>query len=78
MKLEDLAETNDVNVLTELCDDRIMRSLDMHPPIQTKIITTRQTNPWFTENVRSLKKAVRRRERSGINTKLMMPGLPIR
>ena len=40
------------------------RSLDVHAPTQTKIITTRQTNPWFTENVRSLKKAVRRKEKT--------------
>ena len=54
-------ERNDV--LTKLCDDRMRRSLDIHAPIQTKIITTRQTNPWFTENARSLKKAVRGREK---------------
>ena len=63
MKLEDLAEINDVNVLTELCDDRMKRSLEIHAPTQTKIITTRNTNPWFTEGVRSLKKAVRRQEK---------------
>ena len=63
MKLEDLAEINDVNVLTELCDDWMKRSLEIHAPTQTKIITTRHTNPWFTEGVRSLKKAVRRQER---------------
>ena len=64
MKLEDLAEINDVNVLTKLCDDWMKRSLDIHAPTQTKIITTRQTNPWFTENVRSLKKVVRRKEKT--------------
>ena len=64
MKLEDLAEINDVNVLTELCDDWMKRFLDIHAPTQTKIITTRQTNPWSTERVRSLKKAVRRKEKT--------------
>ena len=63
MKLEDLAEINDVNVLTKLCDGRMRKSLDIHAPIQTKSITIRQTNSWFMENVRSLKKAVRRREK---------------
>ena len=63
MELEDLAEINDVNVLTELCDDQMKRSLEIHAPSQTKIITTRHTNPWFTEGVRSLKKAVRRQEK---------------
>ena len=63
-KLEDLAEINDFNVATELCDDRMRRSLDTHAPTQTKIITSRQTNPWFTENVRSLKKAARRKEKT--------------
>ena len=64
MKLEDLAEINDVNVLTELCDDWMKRSLDIHAPTQTRIITTRHTNPWFTESVRSLKKEVRRKEKT--------------
>ena len=63
MKLEELAEINDVNVLTELCDDRMKRSLDIHAPTQTKIITTRQTNPWFTEDVRIHKKEARRKEK---------------
>ena len=30
MKLEYLAEINDVNVLTKLCDDRMTKSLDIH------------------------------------------------
>ena len=64
MKLEDLAEINDVNVLSKLCDDRMRKALDIHAPIQTMIITTRQTNPWLTENVRSLKKEVRRKEKT--------------
>ena len=63
MRLEDLAEINDVNVLAKLCDERMRKSLDTHAPIQTKSIMIRQTNPWFTEKVRSLKKAVRRREK---------------
>ena len=63
MKLEDLADIDDVNVLTELCDNWMKRSLEIHVPIQTKTITIRQTNPWFTEGVRSLKKAVRRQEK---------------
>ena len=36
MKLENLAEIDDVNVLTELCDDWMKRSLDIHAPTQTK------------------------------------------
>ena len=63
MKLGDLAEIDDVNVLTELCDNQMKKSLEIHAPSQTKIITTRHTNPWFMEGVRSLKKAVRRQEK---------------
>ena len=63
MKLEALAEINDVYVLTELCDDWMKKSLEIHAPSQTKIITTRHTNPWFAEGVRSLKRAVRRQEK---------------
>ena len=63
MKLEDLAYIDDVNILTELCDNCMKRSLEIHAPIQTKAITIRQTNPWFMKGVRSLKKAVRRQEK---------------
>ena len=63
MKLEDLAEINDVNVMTKLCEYRMRESLDIHAAMQTKSIMIRQTNPCFMENVRSLKKAVRRREK---------------
>ena len=63
MKLEYLAEINDVNVLTKLCDDRMRKSLNIHAPIQTKSIMIRHSNPSFTENVRSLKKAARRSEK---------------
>ena len=63
MKLEDLADIDDVNVLTELCDNQMKKSLEIHAPLQTKIITIRHTNPWFTEGVRSLKKAVRIQEK---------------
>ena len=63
MKLEDLADIDELNALTELCDNRMKRSLEIHAPVQTKTITIRQTNPWFTEGVRSLKKAVRRQEK---------------
>ena len=74
MKLEDLADIDDVNVLTELCDNWMKRSLEIHTPEQTKTITIRHTDPWFTEGVRSLKKAVRRQEKIWQNTKLMTPG----
>ena len=63
MKLEDLADIDDVNVLTELCDKWMKKSLEIHAPLQTKIITIRHTNPWFMEGVISLKKAVRRQEK---------------
>ena len=42
MKLEDLAEINDVNVLNKLCDERMRESLDIHAPMQTKSIMSRQ------------------------------------
>ena len=43
-------------------DKALINALNIHAPLQTKQITTHRTVPWFTDDVRELKKSMRRRE----------------
>ena len=51
-----------------ILDERVMdfdkaprNALNIHAPLKTKQITTHRTVPWFTDDVRELKKSMRRR-----------------
>ena len=46
----------------EISINALTGSLDVVAPVQTKQITIRRTVPWYTDDVRDLKKFMRRRE----------------
>ena len=44
-------------------ENTLRKALDKHAPLQTKSVMNRQRAPWFTEEVREMKKQIRCREK---------------
>ena len=52
-----------IDELVLVLEVELDRVLDLHAPSRTKYIMLRQSRPWFTEEIRTQKKTVRRREK---------------
>ena len=63
LKLQDLNSIQQPDELVNAFEDQVQKALDKHAPEGTKETTIRSTNPWFTNEVKDKKKAVRRREK---------------
>ena len=63
LRLQDLNLMQQLDELVNAFEDQIQKALDKHAPERTKVITIRNTNPWFTSKVKDKKRAVRRREK---------------
>ena len=64
MHLDSLVLENlEYNDLVKKFDNNMKDALNIFAPEVTKTITVRHQNPWFTDDLRTQKKIVRRRER---------------
>ena len=59
--IEDILTSN-LEDMVEVFNKKLTTTLDYYAPEKTKRITKRETTPWFTDEVKSMKKQLRRKE----------------
>ena len=62
--MQDMIQDEDLTDIINSLESGLKDALDKHAPAITKILTTRKSNPWFTEEVRSQKRLLRKMERT--------------
>ena len=62
--LQDMIQDEDITDIINSLESVLKDVLDKHAPAITKTLTTRKSNPWFTEEVRSQKRLLRKIERT--------------
>ena len=63
MGIEEIPTSN-LEDMVEVFNKKLTTTLDHHAPEKNKRITKRVTTPWFTEEAKSMKKQLRRKERT--------------
>ena len=62
--MQDMIQDGDLTDIINSLESVLKDPLDKHAPALTKTLTTRKSNPWFTEEVRSQKRLLRKMERT--------------
>ena len=60
--MQDMIQDEDLTDIINSFESVLKEALDKHVPAITKTLTTRKSNPWFTEEVRSQKRLLRQME----------------
>ena len=61
MGVEEIPISN-LEDMVEVFNKKLISALDHHAPEKNKRITKRATTPWFTDELKSLKKQLRKKE----------------
>ena len=62
--MQDTIQDGDLSDIINSLESVLKDALDKHAPAVIKTITTRKINPWFTEEVRTQKRLLRKMERT--------------
>ena len=60
--MQDMIQDEDLTEIINSFESVLKDALDKDAPAITKTLTTRKSNPWFTEEVRSQKRLLRKIE----------------
>ena len=60
---QDMIQDGDLSDMINSLKSVLIDTLDKHAPATTKTLTTRKSNPWFTEEIRTQKRILRKMER---------------
>ena len=63
LNLEEFPETDNINILVNTLEKKMKESLDNNAPENSRRITVRQKNPWFSDDLREQKRLVRQIEK---------------
>ena len=62
--MQDMIQDDNLTDIINSLESVLKDTLDKHAPTIAKILTTRKSNPWFTEEARSQKRLLRNTERT--------------
>ena len=61
--MQDMIQEGDLSDMINSLKSVLIEALDKHATATTKTLTTRKSNPWFTEEIRTQKRILRKMER---------------
>ena len=61
--MHDMIQEGDLSNMINSLESVLTEALDKHAPATIKIVTARKSNPWYTEEVRTQKRILRKMER---------------
>ena len=61
--MQDMIQDGDLSDKIHSLESVLIDALDKHAPATTKTLTTKKSNPWFTEEIRTQKRILRKIER---------------